>query len=75
MSTRPDFSWAGPVLDCPGCKSTLFQTVIVMDPETQLPGMYGLDAVCVGCRAKVKLACPMDELVMEAPVEVTDEDD
>lgn len=66
---RIDHRWVGPVLRCPACDGQAFQTVIIMDPEKQLPGMYFLDAECIECSALVKLATPLDVVIQEPSYE------
>lgn len=60
-----DYSWVGPTVTCPGCQSAWFQTALALDPDTNLPGVIGLDATCLGCGASVKLATPLDEVAYE----------
>lgn len=51
---------AEPTFCCP-CGSDLFLIATIFDPDTRLPGMYLLDAMCAHCGALVKAPCPIDE--------------
>lgn len=62
---KRDYRYVGPVFDCPVCKCAAFQTVIVFDTDTQLPGMYMTSGRCVECAALVRLPTPIDEMPIE----------
>jgi hypothetical protein len=48
-----------PTYVCP-CGSDMFLIGAIFDDETQEPGMYLLDGVCMVCGAIVSVPCPAD---------------
>lgn len=61
----PDYTFVGPVTECPGCTCEWFNVPMVLDPETHLPGLIGLDVLCMSCGAQCKLATPLDDIPRE----------
>ena len=48
-----------PTFVCP-CGSDMFLIAAIFDGDTQEPGMYLLDGVCISCGAVVTVPCPAD---------------
>ena len=68
-----DYRWVGPVTECPVCMCEWFDVPLMLDKESQLPGVIGLDVACYSCGALVKLATPLDVIHREAEDEAADE--
>lgn len=63
---KGDYRYVGPVTECPICQGVWFHTLMAMDPETQLPGAWLCDAMCIDCYVIVMLATPADDIPREA---------
>lgn len=56
-----DYRWAGPTSECM-CGGTMFLLMVAFDPEERLPGFYITDAMCMKCKALVRVPTPVDDL-------------
>lgn len=58
VENPPDYRGI-PTYVCP-CGSDMFLIGAIFDGETQQPGMYLLDGVCMCCGSVVSVPCPAD---------------
>lgn len=63
---KGDYRYVGPVTECPICQGVWFHTLLAMDPETQMPGAWLCDGMCIDCEVMVLLATPVDDIPREA---------
>lgn len=68
---KADYRFVGPVTECPICGGVWFHSLIAMDPETQMPGAWLCDAMCIDCEVLVILATPADVIAREAVADVS----
>lgn len=73
MAFDRDYRAMGPFITCPACDCAAAISVIWIDPETQMVGMYALDVECFECGAIYKTACPADTVVTEVAVHRVDD--
>ena len=71
----PEYTFGGPVTECPACTCEWFLTPIMLDRDTQFPGLIGLDVACYSCGALCKLATPLDDIPREMEEVEYDDDD
>lgn len=72
----PDYTFVGPVTECPACACEWFLAPIMLDRATQFPGLIGLDVNCYSCGAGCKMASPLDNIPRELEeVEIDDVSD
>ena len=63
---KGDYRYVGPVTECPICQGVWFHSLVAIDPETQMPGAWLCDAMCIDCEVLVLLATPADDIPREA---------
>lgn len=71
---KADYRYIGPVTECPICQGMWFQTLVAIDPETQMIGAWLCDAMCIDCQILLTLATPAD-LIPREEVMVGDPED
>lgn len=71
----PDYRYVGPVTECPACTCEWLLAPLVLDRESQLPGLIGLDVTCFNCGALCKMATPLDRIHRELEEEWDDVSD
>jgi hypothetical protein len=66
---KGDYRYVGPVTECPVCQGTWMHVLASWDPETNMPGAWLLDVMCIDCDVLLAAPTPMDEIVREGSID------